>query len=68
MKKYRVVQKGDEYYPQRRFMWLFWVPIYVSGHGGEYPAKFHTLREAIMLVAKHSEGTPKQKKIVVWEN
>jgi len=26
--RYRIVQEGNKYYPQRRYLWVFWSEIY----------------------------------------
>lgn len=63
MKKYRVIRRGGLYYPQFRFMWIFWLYFtceHPRMHDEFITPSFSTLEEAKKYIEKNKH-TPRYK-------
>ena len=63
--KYRVIFANGKYYPEYKFLWLFWVTYleYNAEYDIHFTIGFNTLSEAITFCEKREQ---KERAIVVW--
>ncbi len=64
--KYRILKKGNLYYPQMRTLFFFWTATNTHSDGDEF--SYSKQEDALYCIEKHAEWLKKvNKKAVVWK-
>lgn len=64
---YRVIQRGEAYYPQKKLLFIFWATLKEWANDYPLPVKRYSLKEAVLVIDKHKLPRTREPCKVVWK-
>jgi len=66
MSMYRVIQRGEAYYPQKKLLFIFWATLKEWANDYPVPVRRDSLTQAISAIDKYKQGEHRESYKVVW--